>query len=582
MIKQLVIGVVCAFLPVMGYGAETSSAENLARRVGLHGQYNAVDVITHFGDMYLDSTNHDVTKHNNHLVHYLCFGRLMDEEKDEDTFIPPVPSGQNAYTNPLVRQDPNQTQLSEKETILRTLLAAAFRSNNGYSGSDLLSYVDTYIEKMENEILGGNPPIYLKDHIKGVKAYITAAEKIVSNPMADIREFQNKYKIDAQKIYNDVQSRFPVLGMSPPPSDEDDLFAPHAPRGSVAPPEELTEQEIINLLRTMNPDSYQETYLSMKEFISPKGGGILLNNKSDDDALNSIIKIFPALESIDLSETKVTDTGLSFLRNLTKLEVVNFTGCTEITAAAIKKTLLTHPILVVINLTHCANIIDADVKKLIRAYPKKNIFRQIDDETVINLKTVAIEDIDAAIKNGDLNGRSIDMTNAVREIKLLQNMEKDEVLRSLCEAMPDANTIRIHEQPDITDDGFYVIGEMKKIKDVFIYGCPKITDNVLESIKELNTVQTLSLGDTSITDNGLKTIATMKSIEALYFEDCLTITDKGLDYLKGLPNLVDLNLSGCNGITAAGIQKLYDDHPNKKTLEITMPDGTEFVDGVVR
>ena len=95
--------------------------------------------------------------------------------------------------------------------------------------------------------------------------------------------------------------------------------------------------------------------------------------------------------------------------------------------------------------------------------------------------------------------------------------------------------------------------EQREVVQVDLDRAP-ISDQDLQHLVGLTSLQALWLDETGITDKGLKTLRGLDSLEELTLNGT-QITDKGLAHLQGLTQLTGLYLLG-NKITDAGLAEL--------------------------
>jgi hypothetical protein len=91
------------------------------------------------------------------------------------------------------------------------------------------------------------------------------------------------------------------------------------------------------------------------------------------------------------------------------------------------------------------------------------------------------------------------------------------------------------------------------VEDVDLEGT-RVTDAGLETLKELNQLVTLALGNTKITDAALENLEGLNRLEALDLS-ATKVSDAGLERLKGMRKLQDLTLWGSQ-VTDAGLEHL--------------------------
>ena len=89
---------------------------------------------------------------------------------------------------------------------------------------------------------------------------------------------------------------------------------------------------------------------------------------------------------------------------------------------------------------------------------------------------------------------------------------------------------------------------------------PAVTAAALEQLKQLTSLQSLSLNGRDVTDAGLAHLKALTNLEVLGL-DGTRISDPGLPYLTGLSNLRYLHLRG-TAISDAGLAQLKEALPN--------------------
>jgi len=95
--------------------------------------------------------------------------------------------------------------------------------------------------------------------------------------------------------------------------------------------------------------------------------------------------------------------------------------------------------------------------------------------------------------------------------------------------------------------------QWKRIKTLMLFG-PKITDLVLEDLRDFTDVTDLRVESAPVTDLGISNIQGLTRIESLRLDDT-DVTDRGLECLKGLTRLSYLSLNRTK-VTGAGMQHL--------------------------
>lgn len=86
-------------------------------------------------------------------------------------------------------------------------------------------------------------------------------------------------------------------------------------------------------------------------------------------------------------------------------------------------------------------------------------------------------------------------------------------------------------------------------------GGPEFADSDLRAVPEIETLQFLSLYDTSVTDAGIRHLQTARCLEEIHVTSDL-LTDESLAVICELPKLVSLLISRAPRITDGGLQSL--------------------------
>jgi Leucine-rich repeat (LRR) protein len=100
--------------------------------------------------------------------------------------------------------------------------------------------------------------------------------------------------------------------------------------------------------------------------------------------------------------------------------------------------------------------------------------------------------------------------------------------------------LRYAEQ--VTDEGMAVVKNWKKIKRLNLRGT-KVTDNTLEHVSGLTTLESLDVGYAEVTDVGLDRLAALTNLKELTIGGN-KLTDAGLQSLRFLTGLTYLDVSG--------------------------------------
>ena len=97
--------------------------------------------------------------------------------------------------------------------------------------------------------------------------------------------------------------------------------------------------KLANMLSKHFPNHYftiEKTSVTNSEEVFENVTHIKVYPSTSDDELQDLVRKFPSLRSVDLSNcTQITDAGLAHLRGLTSLENLNLHGCVHITDAGL-------------------------------------------------------------------------------------------------------------------------------------------------------------------------------------------------------------------------------------------------------
>lgn len=108
---------------------------------------------------------------------------------------------------------------------------------------------------------------------------------------------------------------------------------------------------------------------------------------------------------------------------------------------------------------------------------------------------------------------------------------------------------------EIGDKGFAPIQKLRSIQKLYLTRCTKLTDAVLEHLKEFSFLQKLGLVECRFSDSGLESLKGLTGLEKLDLSAC-PISDQGLQQLMSMRNLQELRMSQCKKITFAGLKEL--------------------------
>lgn len=267
------------------------------------------------------------------------------------------------------------------------------------------------------------------------------------------------------------------------------------------------------------------------------------------------------LEELNLWSTKVTDKGMSQIKNLKKLKSI------YLYRTIVKGTTLgAHPNLASVNMSYADGTTD-DQKiddKILSTLPKsleklslqKSLVSGAGLARFPNLAYLYVigGPIDEGIatgfqKLGKLTYLELASTNfAGPGFSGLQSLQDADFYRtplngaSLKEltALPKLKTLGLSSTP-ITDASLSDLSTAPALEQLKL-NATQITDKGLPNIAELRGLIHLELQKTKISDAGLATIANLPNLKVLHLQDT-SISDKGLEKLKGLSRLETLWLN---------------------------------------
>lgn len=127
--------------------------------------------------------------------------------------------------------------------------------------------------------------------------------------------------------------------------------------------------------------------------------------------------------------------------------------------------------------------------------------------------------------------------------------------------LPQVATLLLTNTP-VTDAGVKQLGT-SNVKNLYLNGT-NVTDQGLEDVAKMSSIQVLNLSKTKVTDKGLKPLLSLNNLVWLLLSDT-DITDSGLDALAGMKSLHHLTV-GNTKVTPEGIKRMKDANP-KLTID---------------
>ena len=241
-----------------------------------------------------------------------------------------------------------------------------------------------------------------------------------------------------------------------------------------------------------------------------------------DGDLLEIAKL-PQLRRLDLSQTRITDQGMAYLKSATGLRDVNLAYAEKIGDPA-------HAVI-----KHWKSLQRLNLRGTL-----------ISDETAAS--AAALPDLEFLdIADSIVGDFGVDALTAARKLKELSM----------------GNT-------RISEAGFQSLRQFTTLSHLDLsgkrHGSPsKISQRGIEAIASLRQLRSLRLGHTSFPDKDLALLATMPGIEELGLEFCPDVADGALQKLIGWKSLRRVDLHGTK-VTAEGIAVLRQARPDLRVL----------------
>ncbi|CAL5375596.1 unnamed protein product [Camellia sinensis] len=263
------------------------------------------------------------------------------------------------------------------------------------------------------------------------------------------------------------------------------------------------------------------------------------------------------LKELQISCSKVSDYGISFLGGLHKLSLLNMEGCPAVTAACLDS-LAAIPALLYLNLSRC-NLSDDGCEK----------FSGLRNLKVLNLGFNDISDACLVHMRGLTNLESLNLDSCRIDDEGLVNLAGLQHLR--CLELSDTA---------VGSNGLRHLSGLINLESINL-SFTDVTDGGLRKLSGLSSLKSLNLDARQITDAGLSALTNgfhvyMAAIFASAFigvgpcclNFCLTglthldlfgarITDSGTNYLRNFKNLRSLEICG-GGLTDAGVKNIKD------------------------
>jgi F-box/leucine-rich repeat protein 14 len=116
-------------------------------------------------------------------------------------------------------------------------------------------------------------------------------------------------------------------------------------------------------------------------------------------------------------------------------------------------------------------------------------------------------------------------------------------------ALPDFPALRELMPMDVRDEGYRFVGQCAALESLVLMYCRDTTDRATEHITGLSRLARYFASYTQITDRTPELLSGMGSLEHITLSGCAGVTDAGIAALTRLPRLRDLRLSGMQRVT---------------------------------
>ncbi len=226
-----------------------------------------------------------------------------------------------------------------------------------------------------------------------------------------------------------------------------------------------------------------------------------------DEELRQALDANPEITELCLSQcTKITEAGLSPLKNFQWLRSLNLQGCTQLTGAGLQYlsglTQLTS-----LNLNSCTQLTGAGFQHLAR----------LTQLTSLDLRFCT-----------QLTGAGLQYFSGLTRLTSLD----------------------LYECTQLTDAGLQYLAGLTQLTSLSLQNCTQLTGAGLQYLARMTQLTSLDLyGCNKLTDQDLKHLAGLTQLWVLNLQGCTQLTDAGLQHLARMTKLRNLGLSGSNKFT---------------------------------
>ena len=287
----------------------------------------------------------------------------------------------------------------------------------------------------------------------------------------------------------------------------------------------------------------------------------LTNSEVGDPAVETIVKSFPNLKTLDLSSNvNMTNSTLKVISQLAKLERLQLVQCrfNDLGTGYLENL----KDLRVLDLR--GNMEAGDMTmEIVGALPKLAAFKH--RSTTVSdfgieylagnktLKSLLIQDFNITSQAGQSLAQASNLQEleifrcqgfgsegvlALKGMKLVRltlrdlPMVDDQAMEVFTE-LPELKKLYLHEIESLSDYGFENLKNLETLELLDVWAVPQMSDATIDIIAALPNLKELSIRTTGVTDAAVDKILAMPKLEVLTFKDNGSVTAEGLKKLAG-------------------------------------------------
>jgi hypothetical protein len=326
---------------------------------------------------------------------------------------------------------------------------------------------------------------------------------------------------------------------------------------TVLPLDQIAAISTLQILRLVDTDLQADTPTQLAKlenltFLDLSQSTIKGAN-SLGDAVAPILPQLRHLQTLNLFNTRLKNTGLGLIANAVHLTSLNVGYCTSLTVG------------------NCASLSDEAVCSLAKL-PLREI--NLSGTAITNrsvkecLGTMKLTTLDLRtcknISPGFLN--DLQHIACLEVLKIARTTHDDKMLCGIDRAI-NLTHLDISEVENIAGACLQDIAKLKQLRALSIRDT-QINDDRLQILQTVPTLTSLDLSGLPISDMGVQKICTLPHLQELLLSRT-DLTDKGLQAVAALPQLSKLSLLFCDKITDTGLFELAHAHL-LVSLDVTM------------